>query len=263
MYLPIYICLSTIYMQSQLNSMKGFLYMIDTSTSVAIVARHMDVCDITESVPESGGDAGVDSNKYSVLSRRFGDASCTSNKTPSTLLDNKRAFTSSGVASGLSSKYNAATPATCGAAMDVPLMVLIALSFVYHVDSISTPGANIETQPPKLLKEARRSLLSVAPTEITADRVETDAGDVEQASTFSFPAATTTTTFPTEDNCSNALFNARDGTPPRERLQTVGLPLFIASCSTNSMPLMTPEFAPLPSSDKTLTPTNDTAFATP
>ena len=149
--------------------------------------------------------------------------------------------------------------------MDVPLIVLIALSLVNQVDSMFTPGAKMETQVPKLLNDARRSELSVAPTETTADWGDVEAGDVAQAFVFSFPAATATNTFPTSDNCANALFNARDGIPPSDRLHTLGFPgpSFKASCSTYSIPLITAELAPLPSFDKTFTPTNDTALATP
>jgi hypothetical protein len=42
----------------------------------------------------------------------------------------------------------AAAPATCGDAMLVPEMVLVAVSLVYHADVVPTPGANRSTQEP-------------------------------------------------------------------------------------------------------------------
>ena len=53
-------------------------------------------------------------------------------------------------------------PATCAAATEVPLMVLVAVLLEYQVDVISSPGANRSTQDPQLEKLERRSLLSVA-----------------------------------------------------------------------------------------------------
>jgi hypothetical protein len=54
---------------------------------------------------------------------------------------------------------------------------------------MSTPGAKISTQDPKLEKPALVSLLSVAATVMA---LVAEAGDVVQAFTFEFPAATTT-----------------------------------------------------------------------
>jgi hypothetical protein len=45
-------------------------------------------------------------------------------------------------------KYRAATPATCGVAMDVPLIVFVAVSLVLHADVIDEPGANRSRQEP-------------------------------------------------------------------------------------------------------------------
>ncbi|CAM5405502.1 hypothetical protein SNARM312S_07955 [Streptomyces narbonensis] len=46
-----------------------------------------------------------------------------------------------GVAVGLSPRYTAAAPATCGDAIDVPEMVLVALSPVFHAEVMLEPGA--------------------------------------------------------------------------------------------------------------------------
>ncbi len=58
----------------------------------------------------------------------------------------------------------AAAPATCGEAMDVPLLNLLAVVVVWLADMTLTPGAKTSTHPPKLLNVARRSAPSVAPT---------------------------------------------------------------------------------------------------
>jgi len=55
-------------------------------------------------------------------------------------------------------------PDTIGVAIEVPLMVLVAVSLVYQDDRILEPGAKTFTQFPKLEKLDRVSVLSVAPT---------------------------------------------------------------------------------------------------
>jgi len=66
------------------------------------------------------------------------------------------------------SKMSAAAPATCGAAMDVPLSDREAMSDLMPADRISTPGAKMSMHEPKLLQEAFASLLLVAPTVIAS-----------------------------------------------------------------------------------------------
>src|SRR5262249_38100051 len=68
------------------------------------------------------------------------------------------AATSSGVAFGWSERYNAATPVTCGVAIDVPLSVLVEVSLLAHADWIDTPGAKTSTHGPKFENDARASL---------------------------------------------------------------------------------------------------------
>ena len=53
-----------------------------------------------------------------------------------------------GVADVLAAKAKAATPVTCGVAMEVPLMVLVAVDDVNQVDVIELPGANKSRQLP-------------------------------------------------------------------------------------------------------------------
>jgi hypothetical protein len=60
-------------------------------------------------------------------------------------------------------RYRAATPATCGVAIDVPLMVLVAVSLVFHVEVMLEPGAKTSTQVPKFENDERASVVVVDP----------------------------------------------------------------------------------------------------
>ena len=72
--------------------------------------------------------------------------------------------TVAGEAVGFVSRNNAATPATCGEAIDVPEIVLVAVSLVLHADVMLLPGAKMSTHVPKLENEERASLIVVEPT---------------------------------------------------------------------------------------------------
>jgi hypothetical protein len=69
-------------------------------------------------------------------------------------------------------KYNAATPATCGAAMDVPDFVVTPP--VRDNDRIPDPAAKMSTQLPQLDQLERRLLRSIEPTTSAPDA---DAGE--------------------------------------------------------------------------------------
>ena len=84
------------------------------------------------------------------------------------------------------SRKSAATPATCGAAIEVPEIVLVAVSLVLQEEVMLEPGAKMSRQVPKLENEERASALVVAPTVIA---LATRAGDVVQASALLLPAA--------------------------------------------------------------------------
>src|SRR5687768_2784489 len=56
--------------------------------------------------------------------------------------------TVAGDAPGFPCRYSAATPAVCGVAIDVPLIVFVAVLLVYQADVIESPGANQSTQLP-------------------------------------------------------------------------------------------------------------------
>jgi len=64
-------------------------------------------------------------------------------------------------------------------AIDVPLSMAVAVSLVYHADSIWTPGAKMSTQLPKFANDARLSRMFVA---LTVIALVTRAGEIVQAS---------------------------------------------------------------------------------
>ena len=93
-----------------------------------------------------------------------------------------------GDAVGLLCRYLAATPATCGDAIDVPLMVIVAVSLEDHADLMLEPGAKMSTTLPWLEKYERASVLVDEPTVIAW---LTRAGEKFEAFAFELPAATT------------------------------------------------------------------------
>src|SRR5215471_9006587 len=87
-------------------------------------------------------------------------------------------------ADGSPSRNWATTPVTNGAAMEVPLMVLVALVLPIQAAVMLTPGANRSTQCPQLENVALRSALSEA---ATVNALGALAGETLQASLLSFP----------------------------------------------------------------------------
>jgi hypothetical protein len=85
-----------------------------------------------------GGEAGLETNSCSVLTSRSGDP-LKSESVLLTALATKDSLSCFGEMRGLDCKYKAATPAICGDAMEVPLMVFVASSLVNQVDSMSVP----------------------------------------------------------------------------------------------------------------------------
>ena len=51
------------------------------------------------------------------------------------------ALTAAGSAAGVACRISAAAPATCGVAIDVPLIVFVAVFEVRHADVMFVPGA--------------------------------------------------------------------------------------------------------------------------
>ena len=70
--------------------------------------------------------------------------------------------------------------------MEVPEIVLVAVSLVFHDEVMLEPGAKISTQVPKFEKDERASVLVVEPTVMA---LATRAGDEVQASVLLLPAA--------------------------------------------------------------------------
>ena len=95
--------------------------------------------------------------------------------------------TSEGLALGLPARISAAAPATCGAAIEVPLSVAEALSPLMPADWMPSPGANRSTHLPLLENDARLSPLVLAATVNAGPRRD---GEPSQASRLSLPAAT-------------------------------------------------------------------------
>jgi hypothetical protein len=94
--------------------------------------------------------------------------------------------TVAGEAPGFVSRKSAATPATCGVAIDVPDIVFVAVSLVFQDEVILDPGANMSTQVPKFENDERASVVVVDATVIA---LATRAGDELHAFVLSLPAA--------------------------------------------------------------------------
>ena len=107
-------------------------------------------------------------------SRRFGDLVPAFETLLAVALLKSAFRTVAGEAAVLVARYKAATPATWGEAIEVPLMVLIAVVEVCQAEVIDDPGAKMSTHDPKLENEERASVLVVEPT-VIADGV--DAGE--------------------------------------------------------------------------------------
>jgi hypothetical protein len=74
------------------------------------------------------------------------------------------AVTVAGDAPGFVSRKRAATPATCGVAIEVPEIVFVAVSLVFHDEVMLEPGAKMSTHVPKFENDERASVLVVEPT---------------------------------------------------------------------------------------------------
>src|SRR4051794_17745913 len=82
----------------------------------------------------------------------------------------------------------AAAPVTCGVAIDVPLMVLVAVVDVYHDDVMLEPGANRSTHGPMFENDERASVEVVDPT-VSAFGTR-DGEPLHALAPLSLPAAT-------------------------------------------------------------------------
>ena len=130
------------------------------------------------------------------------------------------AVTVAGDAPGLVSKNKAATPATCGDAIEVPEIVFTAISLVIQADVMPEPGAKMSTQVPKFENDERASVVVVDPTVIA---LGARAGEKLHALALLLPAATAYVT-PSATEFATAVSSADDALPPRLMLATAGVP---------------------------------------
>lgn len=80
------------------------------------------------------------------------------------------AVTVAGEAPGFPSKNKAATPGTCGVAIEVPEIVFVAVSLAFQDEVMLEPGAKTSTHVPKFENDERRSVLVVEPTVMALGR---------------------------------------------------------------------------------------------
>ena len=201
--------------------------------------------------PGAGGGCGAELSP--VYRSRFGEPAPASVTTPVVAADPIVAATCAGVLSGLAERIRAASPATCGDAIEVPEIVLVAVVDVFHADVIPVPGAKTSTQLPKFEYEARASFDPVAPT-VSAFGV--DAGDEPQASALELPAATAKV-MPSAIAFCVAVLSAAEYPPPRLMLATAGTPVTWLAVA-QSMPEITPAIEPDPVQSSTRTATSET-----
>ena len=83
-------------------------------------------------------------------SSRFGDPAWGSVTTDGVAVASRREAIVAGVAVASALSSRAATPATCGAAIEVPEIVAVAVVEVYQSDVMLEPGAKMSRQVPKL-----------------------------------------------------------------------------------------------------------------
>jgi hypothetical protein len=104
-------------------------------------------------------------------------------------------------------------------AIDVPLIVFVAVSLVDQADLMLDPGAKMSTTLPKFEKDDRASELVDEPTVMAA---LTRAGEKLEAFAFEFPAAIAYVT-PALMELFTAVSSDDDAPPPRLMFATAGL----------------------------------------
>lgn len=98
------------------------------------------------------------------LSNRFGEPEPGLETTLGVALATSWLRTCAGVQPGLALATRAAAPTTWGVAIEVPLIVLVAVLLVYQAEVIDEPGAKMSRQVPMLENDDRASVLVVEPT---------------------------------------------------------------------------------------------------
>src|SRR5262245_18528295 len=189
-------------------------------------------------------------------SRRLGEPLPRPATTPVVASATSLSRTCCGVHVGCADTMMAAAPVTCGAAIEVPEIMFVAVSLLTQAEVMATPGANRSRQRPLFENEARLSLMSVAPTVIAS---ATRAGVCWHALAFELPAESEYVT-PEAIELRTALSVAVSGPPPRLMFATAGLIEFPV---TQSIPAITCAKVPLPEQSRTRTATSETPLATP
>lgn len=227
---------------------------VDVVVDDVEVVEVVEVVDVVVGVSSSAFGAGVSNEYNSRLSEPLPALVTALRVADDAIAD----ATSAGVRALFCDSASAATPATCGDAIEVPESVREALSDVWPADTMLEPGAKTSRHDPKLENDDRSSLDVVDPTVMA---LGSPAGDVVQALTLELPAATTKVT-PSATPRDTAKSSAAERGPPRLMLATAGTPLWWCEI-IQSMPAITSEVLPEPLQPSTRTGTIIADGATP
>ncbi len=137
---------------------------VAVSVPSGLVVQPVAVSKLSEKTVVTGG-GGV---PLLTNSSRFGEPVPAPVTTPVVESATSRSRTWAGVKLGFADSTNAAAPATCGVAIDVPLMVFVAVLDVDQADVMLEPGAKMSRQVPKFENDERASVCVVEPTVIAA-----------------------------------------------------------------------------------------------
>jgi hypothetical protein len=130
--------------------------------------------------------------------------------------------TCAGVRVGAMPNMFATTPATCGAAIDVPDMLEVAVGLVIPAEMMCIPGAKMSTHEPRFEKSAKESVEVVAPTVIADASLD---GEKVHASEYELPAATTKVIPSATPRATASLIaTSMPDMVPRLMLATAGVP---------------------------------------
>lgn len=130
-------------------------------------------------------------------------------------------------------------------------------------ESIPTPGPEMSVHSPKFVNDAAMPLMSCAATEKANGSFRVpEAGDVEQASTFSFPAARAKYRLGLEASFTASFTESLSG-PPSDKLIMPGRADCTWWSAARAMPTMTPAKVPLPDESSTFKQCRVALGATP